>query len=55
MKIDTKKSKPTALEGSSISMDEFKKAIAKAEKGPFYNPEQAKKLLAEWRKKKDFL
>ncbi len=53
MKTEVKKSKSWALEGSPISIDEFKKDIAKAEKGPFYTPEQAKKLLATWRKKKD--
>ena len=50
MKVDTVKS-----EGSSMPINDFKKAIEQAEKGPFYSPLQAKKLLAKWRKKKDSL
>jgi hypothetical protein len=53
MKTDIKKSKSSALEGSSIPLDEFKKDIAKAEKRPFYTPAEAKKLMASWRKKID--
>ena len=55
MKIKTKKAKSMAMEveGSPIRIAEFKKSIAKAEKGPFYTPDQSKKLLASWRKKKD--
>ena len=55
MKVDTMKSKASVLEGSSMSISEFKKAIEQAEKGPFYSPLQAKKLLAKWRRKKDSL
>jgi hypothetical protein len=53
MKIKTKKAKSMAMEGSAIPIDELKKSIAKAEKGPFYTPDRSKKLLASWRKKKD--
>lgn len=51
MKIKTKKAKSMAMEveGSPIRIAEFKKSIAKAEKGPFYTPDQSKKLLASWR------
>jgi hypothetical protein len=55
MKTDVKKSKSMALEGSPIPLDEFRQDIAKAEKGPFYTPEQAKKLMASWRKKRNSL
>ena len=53
MKVKTWKAKSMAMEGSPIPIEELKKNIAKAEKGPFYTPEQSKKLLALWRKKKD--
>ena len=53
MKLKTRKAKSIAMEGSSIPIDELKKSIVKAEKGPFYSPEHSKKLLASWRKKKD--
>lgn len=53
MKIKDKKAKSMAIEGGPIAIDELKKSIAKAEKGPFYTLEQSKKLIASWRKKKD--
>ena len=53
MKIKNKQVKSLAMEGSSIPIDELKKGIAKAEKGPFYTLEQSKKLIASWRKEKD--
>ena len=52
MKTKIKKVKSLALEGSAISIDEFKEGITKAEKGPFYNIEEGKKLLSSWRKEK---
>jgi hypothetical protein len=52
MKVKAAKSKGLALAGGSLSHDEFKKEIIKAEKGPFYSIERAKKLLNVWRKKK---
>lgn len=55
MKLRAKKSKSLAVEGNSLSIDEFKKSISEAEKGPFYTSEQSKKLLESWRKKKDSL
>jgi hypothetical protein len=55
MKIKDKKAKSLAVDSSPLSMDELKKGIADAEKGPFYNPEQSKKLIASWRKKKSSL
>lgn len=55
MKTGIKKSKSLALEGSSLQLHELKTEIEKAEKGPFYSPAQAKKLLLSWRKKKSSL
>lgn len=52
MKIKTKRAKSLVMNGGSIPIDELKKGIAKAEKGPFYSPEQSKKLIASWRKEK---
>ena len=52
MKVKSK-SKSVDMEGNGITLEDFKKEIAKAEKGPFYSTEEAKKLMAEWRKKKD--
>ncbi len=43
-----------ALEGNPLTRDEFKKEIAKGEKGPFYSTEQARKLMTEWKQKKGF-
>jgi hypothetical protein len=55
MKTDIKKSKSLALEGSPLRLNELQNEITKAEKGPFYTPAQAKKLLLSWRKKKSSL
>lgn len=55
MKLKIKKSKSLATEGGPLSIDVLKKNISKAEKGPFYTPEQSKKLIESWRKKKDSL
>lgn len=54
MKITkTKIAKSLVMDGGPISIDELKKDIVKAEKGPFYTPEQSKKILASWRREKD--
>lgn len=42
-----------SLPGTSISKEEFKSGIKKAEKGPFYTVEESKKLLEEWRKERN--
>jgi hypothetical protein len=49
MKVKTRKAKSMVMEGSPIPIDEFKKSITKAEKGPFYTIEQSKRVLASWR------
>ena len=55
MKTKITKTKETswALPGKPISMDEFRAGIKEAEKGPFYTIEESKKILAEWRKKRN--
>lgn len=56
MKAKNTKSKETeswALPGNRISLAEFKESIKKAEKGPFYTLEKSKKILEEWRKKRN--
>jgi predicted transcriptional regulator len=55
MKTKTIKTKETrwALPGEPISLDEFKAGIKKAEDGPFYTVEESKKMLEEWRKKRN--
>jgi hypothetical protein len=55
MKIKEKKAKSLAVDSNPLSLDELKKEIAQAEKGPFYSPDQSKKLIASWRKKKNSL
>lgn len=47
------KEKSWALPGEPISLDEFKAGIKEAEKGPFYTIEESKKILEEWRKKRN--
>jgi predicted transcriptional regulator len=37
------------LPGDHLSLDEFKKGIEEAEKGPFYTIEESKKIIAQWR------
>jgi hypothetical protein len=54
MKTDIKKSKRLAL-GNSMCLSQLKSNISKVEKGPFYSPSQAKKLLLSWRKEKNSL
>jgi hypothetical protein len=56
MKIKTIKIKETnnwALPGDPIPLDEFKAGIKEAEKGPFYTIEESKKILEQWRKKRN--
>lgn len=42
-----------ALPGDPLTVDEFKKGIKEAEKGPFYTIEESKKILTEWRKQRN--
>ncbi|MBN1416202.1 MAG: hypothetical protein JW973_13960 [Bacteroidales bacterium] len=51
--IKTKETESWALPGNPISLDEFKAGIKKAEEGPFYTVEESKKMLQEWRKKRN--
>ena len=56
MKTKTIKTKETgswALPGNPISLEEFKAGIKEAEKGPFYTIEESKKIIAEWRSKRN--
>lgn len=51
MKYETikKDRKNWALPGNPLTLDEFKKGIEEAEKGPFYTIEESKKIIAQWR------
>jgi len=51
--IKSKETESWALPGNPISLEEFKDGIKKAEKGPFYTVLESKKILEEWRKKKN--
>ena len=51
--IKAKKINSWALLGNPLSLDEFKAGIKKAEEGPFYTVEESKKMLEEWRKKRN--
>jgi hypothetical protein len=49
----TKTKKNWALPGETLSLDELKKGIDEAEKGPFYTIDESKKMLAQWRKQRN--
>ena len=42
-----------AVPGDPITLEEFKAGIEEAEKGPFYTISEAKKIIDEWRKKRN--
>ena len=44
-----------ALPGASITLEKFKAGIKEAEKGPFYTIGEAKKIIDEWRRKRNSL
>jgi len=44
-----------ALSGDPITLDKFKAGIKEAENGPFYTIEEAKKIIDEWRRKRNSL
>lgn len=44
-----------ALAGNPITLDQFKAGIKEAEKGPFYTIGEAKKIIDEWRRKRNSL
>jgi hypothetical protein len=41
-----------AIPGQTVSHEEFMAAIKKAEKGPFYSIDEAKKRLEKWKKER---
>jgi hypothetical protein len=41
-----------ALPGDPLSLEEFKKGIKEAEKGPFYTVEESKRMIAQWRERR---
>ena len=53
--IKSKEPGPWALPGDPITLDEFKAGIKEAEKGPFYTINEAKKIIDEWRSKRNSL
>jgi len=53
--IKTKGTGSWALPGDPITLDEFKLGIKEAEKGPFHTIEESKKIIEEWRKKRNSL
>lgn len=53
--IKTKAIGNWALPGEPITLDEFKAGIKEAEKGPFHTIEESKKILEEWRRKRNSL
>ncbi len=42
-----------ALPGEPLSFEEFEKGIKEAEKGSFYTIEESKKMIAQWREKRN--
>ena len=51
--IKSKETESWALPGNPISIDDFREAIKKAEKGPFHTVEESKQILEGWRKKRN--
>lgn len=51
--IKTATKKNWALPGEPLSLDEFKKGIEDAEKGPFYTIDESKKMITQWRKQRN--
>jgi hypothetical protein len=47
--INTKKSTNWALPDQTVSIDEFKAEIKKAEQGPFINPDEFEQRFEEWK------
>jgi hypothetical protein len=48
--IITKKNTNWALPDQTVSSDEFKAEIKKAEQGPFINPDEFEQLFEEWKR-----
>ena len=53
--IKTKGTGSWALPGDPITLDEFKSGIKEAEKGSFHTIEESKKIIKEWRRKRNSL
>ena len=51
--IKTKEKDNWALPGDPLTLDQFKAGMKEAEKGPFYTVDESKKMLEEWRKKRN--
>ena len=51
--IKNKEPRNRAIPGDPISLEEFKEGIKEAEKGPFYTISEAKKIIDEWRRKRN--
>jgi len=51
--IKNKEPRRWALPGEPITREEFKAGIEEAEKGPFYTIREAKKIIDEWRRKRN--
>ncbi len=47
--ITTKKSTNWALPDQTVSLDDFKAEIKKAEQGPFINPDEFEQRFEEWK------
>lgn len=43
-----------ALPGEPLQDHEMRTCIKEAEKGPFYSIEESKKMISEWRAKRNF-
>lgn len=50
--IAKKGQKDWASPGDPLSLEEFKKGIKEAEKGPFYTVEESKRMIAQWREQR---
>jgi hypothetical protein len=53
--VKTKGTGSWALPGDPISLDEFKAGIKETEKGTFHTIEESKKIIKEWRRKRNSL
>jgi hypothetical protein len=51
--ITTKKNTNWALPDQTVSVDELKAEIKKAEEGPFLNPDEFEKRFEEWKHRRD--
>lgn len=56
MRTHTKKisNEKLALPGDPLQDHEMRSCIKEAEKGPFYSIEESKRMISEWRAKRNF-